>query len=189
VRHGYLDRTAARARNAKFVPTATLVAGRVEALPFADGAFDGATCAQAFHWFDADRAFAELIRVVRPGGPIAVWWKVLGSDEPLRAARAAACESAGVTPSADPLRGGFRAFYRAPFASRTLRVLPFSARFSVADWMGYERSRASARNTYGAKRDAYFAALENELVAAHGSSAARIDVRYTQFVYVGTTSA
>jgi SAM-dependent methyltransferase len=33
---------------------------------------DGATAAQAFHWFDTDRAYPELHRVLRPGGTFAV---------------------------------------------------------------------------------------------------------------------
>lgn len=170
------------------VPDATVVAGSVEELPFGAASFDGAVCAQAFHWFDADRAFAELIRVVKPGGPVAVWWKILGSDEALRSHRTAACARAGIEPSADPLRGGFSAFYRAPFASRILRVMPFRARMSIDDWLGYESSRAIARDAYGDKRAAYIDALRHELVAAYGSPAARIDIRYTQFLYVGTTA-
>jgi ubiquinone/menaquinone biosynthesis C-methylase UbiE len=134
------------------VPGAAVVEAKVEALPFPDRHFDAAVSAQAFHWFDADKAYAELSRVVKPGGPIAVWWKILGSSEPMRALRAAACARAGVEPGADPLRGGFGAFYRAPFASRTLRVLPFLARFSIDDWIGYERSRASTRDAYRAAR-------------------------------------
>jgi len=39
-----------------------------EALPFAAGSLDAVVAAQAFRWFDADRALAELARVVRPGG-------------------------------------------------------------------------------------------------------------------------
>jgi ubiquinone/menaquinone biosynthesis C-methylase UbiE len=169
------------------VPSATFVSGSVEGLPFPNASFDAASSAQAFHWFDAPRAFAELMRVVVPGGPVAVWWKILGTDEPLRALRATACAQVGVEPSGDPLRGGFGAFYQAPFAQRVLRVLPFNARFSVDDWMGYERSRADARNGYGVKREAYFEALRAQLIGAYGSPAAPIIVRYAQFLYVGTT--
>ena len=39
-----------------------------ETLPFADGAFDAVTCSSGVHWFDQERFFAELARVVRPGG-------------------------------------------------------------------------------------------------------------------------
>ncbi len=170
------------------VPKAEFLVGNVEQLPFPDRHFDGAVCAQAFHWFDADVAFAELIRVVKPGAAIGVWWKILGSDDPMRGLRAAAAEAAGVTPSADPLRGGFGAFYRAPFATRTLRVLPFMARFTVEDWLGYERSRASARNSYGGRREAYLAALRAELLAKFGTPEARLELRYTQYLYVGQTA-
>jgi ubiquinone/menaquinone biosynthesis C-methylase UbiE len=168
------------------VPAATFVLGNAEALPFADGSFDAAVSAQAFHWFDADAAFAELIRVVRPGGPIAVWWKILGTSDPMRAVRAAACARVGVQPPAD-LKGGFSAFYRAPLTDRKLRVLPFSARFGIEEWIGYERSRASARNAFGPKLDAYLDALRGELLAKHGSQA-RVEVRYTQYLYVGSAS-
>ncbi len=168
------------------VPAATFVTAAAEHIPYGVASFDGAVSAQAFHWFDADRAYAELLRVVKPGGTIAVWWKVLGSDDPLRAMRAAACEHVGVAVGADPLRGGFGAFYRAPFARRTLRVLPFTARFRVDDWIGYERSRATARNAYGDKREAYIAALSAALTARYGSGDAWLDVRYTQYLYAGT---
>jgi ubiquinone/menaquinone biosynthesis C-methylase UbiE len=170
------------------VPSAAVVEGRAEALPFSDRQFDAAVSAQSFHWFDADRAYAQLVLVVKPGGPIAVWWKVLGSDDPMRALRAAACRRIGVEPSADPLRGGFGAFYRAPFAVRTLRVLPFLTRFRVDDWIGYERSRASALAAYGTKLEAYLEGLHAELIAKYGSPAARVDVRYTQFLYLGSTA-
>jgi SAM-dependent methyltransferase len=169
-------------------PQASLVSGRVEALPFADHTFDGAICAQAFHWLEMEQAFAELIRVVKPGGVVAVWWKLLCHDEPLRAMRVAASAAAGREPVPDALSGGFGAFYRAPFAARTLRVLPFTARFLVDDWIGYERSRAATRSAYGSAFPAYLEALRSELLAVHGSGSARIDVRYTQFVYIGTTA-
>jgi SAM-dependent methyltransferase len=38
--------------------------------------FDLATAAQAFHWFDKPAALAEMARIVRPGGGIALFWNV-----------------------------------------------------------------------------------------------------------------
>ena len=46
-----------------------LVVTTAESLPFIDGTFDGVTCRLAAHHFaDVDRAFAEIGRVLRPGG-------------------------------------------------------------------------------------------------------------------------
>ncbi len=53
------------------VPCASAVA---EALPIAPSSLDGVTIAQAFHWFDAERALAELRRVLRVGGHVALVW-------------------------------------------------------------------------------------------------------------------
>lgn len=45
------------------------VQGRVEDLPFADGSFDGVLATLTIHhWQDLDRGFAEVSRVLRPGG-------------------------------------------------------------------------------------------------------------------------
>src|SRR6185295_13501919 len=56
------------------VPGAAVVAGTAEALPLGPATLDAVTIAQAFHWFDADRAFAELARTLRPGGRVALVW-------------------------------------------------------------------------------------------------------------------
>ncbi len=56
------------------LPGVSLVSSTAEALPFASASLDAVTVAQAFHWFDADAAFAELHRVLRPGGRVGVVW-------------------------------------------------------------------------------------------------------------------
>lgn len=53
-------------------PSAHVVTGVAEALPFRDAGVDCVTVAQAAHWFDADRAWPELERVIRPGGTLAI---------------------------------------------------------------------------------------------------------------------
>jgi SAM-dependent methyltransferase len=50
------------------------VEGTAETVPAPDGVFDAVTVAQAFHWFDGDKALAEIHRVLRPGGGLALVW-------------------------------------------------------------------------------------------------------------------
>lgn len=59
------------------LPGVPLVAAVAEALPLAAASVDAVVVAQAFHWFDAPRALAELARVVRPGGGLALIWNSL----------------------------------------------------------------------------------------------------------------
>jgi len=81
---------------AEVLPEARVVAARAEALPFADGSVDAATAAQAFHWFDAAAAIAELHRVLRPGARIGLVWNVRDEATPW---------VAGLTRIMDPHRG------------------------------------------------------------------------------------
>jgi ubiquinone/menaquinone biosynthesis C-methylase UbiE len=55
--------------------------------PLADASANLATVAQALHWFDLDAFYAEVRRVVRPGGVIAAWTYTLfhAPPEDLRA--------------------------------------------------------------------------------------------------------
>ena len=55
-------------------PGVPIVAGAAETLPLASASVDAVTVAQAFHWFDAEAAFRELARVVKPGGRVAIVW-------------------------------------------------------------------------------------------------------------------
>jgi ubiquinone/menaquinone biosynthesis C-methylase UbiE len=55
-------------------PAVPVVLADANALPFADGSLDLVTFAQSWHWVDLSRAPADVVRVVRPGGAIAMWW-------------------------------------------------------------------------------------------------------------------
>jgi SAM-dependent methyltransferase len=58
------------------VPGVTALDGRAEAIPLDDAQVDAVVAAQAFHWFDADRALAEVHRVLRDDGRLALVWNV-----------------------------------------------------------------------------------------------------------------
>lgn len=62
-------------------PGVDVVDGTAERIPFPDDAFDLVTAAQAFHWFDAPAALAEVCRVLRPGGALAMVWNARDHSE------------------------------------------------------------------------------------------------------------
>lgn len=53
-----------------------LHAGTAQAIPLPDVSVDVVTCAQAFHWFADAAALAEIARVLKPGGILALVWNV-----------------------------------------------------------------------------------------------------------------
>ncbi|MET0831123.1 MAG: class I SAM-dependent methyltransferase [Acidimicrobiia bacterium] len=61
-----------RAQLAVVLPGVAVLAGTAEAIPLDDGSVDVVTVAQAFHWFDAPAAMAEIRRVLTPDGGLAV---------------------------------------------------------------------------------------------------------------------
>jgi ubiquinone/menaquinone biosynthesis C-methylase UbiE len=65
---------AMRAQLAGAVPGIEAVDGTAEAIPLPDASVDVVTVAQAFHWFDAPAALAEIARVLKPAGGLALFW-------------------------------------------------------------------------------------------------------------------
>jgi SAM-dependent methyltransferase len=55
-------------------PGTTALAGAAESVPLPDGTADAVLVGQAYHWFDKERAHAEIARVLRPGGTFAPIW-------------------------------------------------------------------------------------------------------------------
>ena len=69
-----LDVLLARAAEAGL--TLDFAQAMAEATGLASSSVDAATAAQAFHWFDKGAALAEMARIVRPAGGIALFWNV-----------------------------------------------------------------------------------------------------------------
>ncbi|HXA34322.1 MAG TPA: methyltransferase domain-containing protein [Acidimicrobiales bacterium] len=63
-----------RAELARNLPEVELVDGSAESIPAPDASVDAVFVAQAFHWFDPDRALTEMARVLRPGGGLGLIW-------------------------------------------------------------------------------------------------------------------
>ncbi|MFJ1541794.1 class I SAM-dependent methyltransferase [Micromonospora chalcea] len=65
-----------RAQLAAATPGTTALAGSAEAVPLPDGSADAVLVGQAYHWFDRERAHAEVARVLRAGGTFAPVWNI-----------------------------------------------------------------------------------------------------------------
>jgi SAM-dependent methyltransferase len=119
---------------------------------------DLVTVAQALHWFDFERFYAEVRRVLKPGGLLAVWcygtFRVV--DEPAIDAAVQHFYGATVGPYWPPERRHIESGYRdIPFPFAPVAPPPFVMR---ADWSlpalaGYLRSW-SATSRYAAANGA-----------------------------------
>ena len=56
------------------LPDTPALLGTAEEIPLPDDSVDAVLVAQAWHWFDPQRAIAEVARVLRPGGRLGLVW-------------------------------------------------------------------------------------------------------------------
>lgn len=64
------------------LPDLEILDGTAESIPVADESVDAVVCAQAFHWFDGPKALAEIRRVLKPSGGLAVVFNIRDESEP-----------------------------------------------------------------------------------------------------------
>jgi len=63
------------------LPDTPALLGTAEEIPLPDNSVDSVLVAQAWHWFDPERAVKEVARVLRPGGRLGLVWNT--ADERL----------------------------------------------------------------------------------------------------------
>jgi SAM-dependent methyltransferase len=91
-----------RAQLLASVPGIECVEGSAERIPLPEGSADAVVAAQAFHWFDAPVALAEIARVLRPGGALGLVWNARDEAEPWVARLSALLDESAWVPLAPP---------------------------------------------------------------------------------------
>lgn len=71
-----------RARLSELLPGVTVTAGTAEATGLPDGCADAVVAAQSWHWFQEADALAEVERLLRPGGALALVWNTYDTSVP-----------------------------------------------------------------------------------------------------------
>jgi SAM-dependent methyltransferase len=90
--------------------------GTAEAIPLPDASADAVTVAQAFHWFDGPAALAEIARVLRPGGALALVW----NRRPIESSRLHAAIGEIIAPYRGDAPAHASGAWREAFAEREL---------------------------------------------------------------------
>ncbi len=184
----------------------TFVPGRAETLPFADASFDLVSCAQAFHWFEPQAAFAQCARVLRPGGALAIFWKhAARSDAFTLACEQIIREWLGEPAAIDSRdhaaehESGWPAFWEhvAPaktppgerrFVDGQTVVIEFELQRTADEFVGYQRSREKIRKILGERRAQFLSELDRRLAAA-APAGARVTQRQIQYAFLARRRA
>ncbi|HXQ64148.1 MAG TPA: class I SAM-dependent methyltransferase, partial [Steroidobacteraceae bacterium] len=126
------DASASQLAHAVPHPRVRYVRHAAECLPVRSGSADLVAVAQAAHWFDLERFYAEARRVLRPHGVVALWtYELLRIDAPIDAVLGAFYRDV-VRPYWPAERRYVEEGYRTlPFPLEEFPAPPFEA---VVDW-------------------------------------------------------
>jgi SAM-dependent methyltransferase len=173
---------------AKLHPKVTYLVAPAEQTTLKDGSVDLVTVAHALHWFDLDRFYAEVRRVVRPGGILACWTYHQRKVSPVVDAVVQRLYDAILGPFWPPgarhSEDGYR-FLPFPFEAITPPTFPFIQKWDMnrlaaymSTWSGTERYRnKTGRDPIGEIRD--------ELTKAWGDPDQEREIAWTLFLRVG----
>ena len=150
-----------------------------------DRSVDLVTVAQALHWFDFDRFYAEVRRVLAPDGAIAAWTYNLArvSPEIDAAIDRLARDVAG--PYWPPERRWVDLEYRTipfPFPEAAAPAFVHEERWDLERLLRYLRTWSAVQRYQKATGDDPLAQIRDELAAAWGDSAAARVVRWPIFL-------
>lgn len=188
-----IDPSAEQIRKASPHPKIDYRVSRAEQTDLEGESVDLVTAAQALHWFEPRAFFAEVKRVLRPGGAIAVW----GYGDPildtitlhntLREFNRGKLEPYW-TPERSILLDGYRGL-AFPFREVSLPALELEVSWTLLELIGYLRTwSAVARYASETGRDVV-AEVEPALAAGWGEPSTQRRVRWPLYVRAGLSTA
>jgi SAM-dependent methyltransferase len=165
------DLSAAQLAEAPPLANVSWTAAPAERSGLPDGAADLAVAAQAAHWFDHDAFHAEVRRVVRPGGVVALLSYGVMRFEPPWGGTLARFYGETLAPFWPPGRGHVEAGYRTlpfPFPEIAAPAFAIARDWALDDLTGYVGTWSAARGLERAGRGAELGALARALAAVWG---------------------
>jgi SAM-dependent methyltransferase len=150
------------------------VANLAERPAFRDGCFDLIAAAQAAHWFDHERFYAGVRRVLRPDGVLALWTYGIAKIEPTLDARVHHFYSEIVGPYWPPERRHVESAYRAlpfPLAEITAPTLELEVSWDLDTFIGYVGTWSATQRYTKTRGVDPLPALRTELASAWGDPA------------------
>ena len=115
--------------------------GTAESIPLRSGSASIATAFQAFHWFDAELALAEIHRVLLPGGRLALVWNERDDRDPFTAAYREIVRAASGNHPAESRMEQVEPLVRSKlFVAPVLKVFPHEQRLDREGLLGRMRS-------------------------------------------------
>jgi SAM-dependent methyltransferase len=166
------------------------VAG-ADSAPIDDGSADLVTVAQALHWFDIPRFYAEVSRVGRPGGILAVWCYQLQAITPEIDALVHHLYSDTVGADWPPERRLVEEGYRTiafPFEELTSPPFQMQHSWNLERLRGYLSSWSSTQRYRARTGQDPLELIEAELETAWGDPARERDVIWPLHLRVGRIS-
>lgn len=181
------DASVAQIAHAVAHPRVRYAVAPAEACGLADGCVDLVTVAQAMHWLDLERFYAEVRRVARPGAVVAAWTYSLADADPAVDPLVDAFYDA-MAPWWPPERAHVEDGYRSlPFPFEPIAAPAFEIReaWPLERLLGYFSTWSSVNRCRNATGQDPVTALGRRLAAIWGDPDAPRPVRWPLHVRIG----
>ncbi|MFQ5572321.1 MAG: class I SAM-dependent methyltransferase [Rhodothermales bacterium] len=152
------------------------------------GSADLVTVAQAIHWFDFDRFYAEVFRVLKPGGVLAVWTYSLMSATPAIDEVVYRYYETIVGAYWPPERRLVENAYRTipfPFEEQQTPAFHMDLTWSLDDVLGYLGTWSATARFAKAHRTDPVAHIRDDLAEAWGRLSDKKKIHWTLYLRVG----